>query len=170
MVLANHWGIYLLKTLFVGLARAIELTSKWLRLNFRSHILQADSAEILNAWISALHGRIGAAIQNYKDRDNTLSAVNDNLPGAKRIQKMYVWHTLLLVPVILKYMKNNWSFFSLLFRNCEEFYKIPGNEKCCDCGSNQPRWASINLGITLCIACSGVHRSLGVHKIYILYI
>lgn len=48
-----------------------------------------------------------------------------------------------------------------LFRNCEEFYKIPGNEKCCDCGSNQPRWASINLGITLCIACSGVHRSLG---------
>ncbi|NXU04215.1 ACAP2 protein, partial [Buphagus erythrorhynchus] len=26
-----------------------------------------------------------------------------------------------------------------------------------------PRWASINLGITLCIECSGIHRSLGVH-------
>ncbi|KAK5869800.1 hypothetical protein PBY51_024490 [Eleginops maclovinus] len=26
-----------------------------------------------------------------------------------------------------------------------------------------PRWASINLGITLCIQCSGIHRSLGVH-------
>lgn len=57
---------------------------------FRSHILQADSAEILNAWISALHGRIGAAIQDYKERDNSMNAVNDTLPGAKRIQKMYV--------------------------------------------------------------------------------
>uniref|UniRef100_A0A4X1UZ60 Arf-GAP with coiled-coil, ANK repeat and PH domain-containing protein n=1 Tax=Sus scrofa TaxID=9823 RepID=A0A4X1UZ60_PIG len=26
-----------------------------------------------------------------------------------------------------------------------------------------PEWASINLGVTLCIQCSGIHRSLGVH-------
>ncbi|KAG9330050.1 hypothetical protein JZ751_027355 [Albula glossodonta] len=40
---------------------------------------------------------------------------------------------------------------------------IPGNSSCCDCGQPDPRWASINLGITLCIECSGIHRSLGVH-------
>lgn len=40
---------------------------------------------------------------------------------------------------------------------------LPGNELCCDCGCPEPKWASINLGITLCIECSGIHRSLGVH-------
>jgi len=45
----------------------------------------------------------------------------------------------------------------------EQIYRIPGNQFCCDCGAPQPRWASLNLGITLCITCSGVHRSMGVH-------
>ncbi|KAK9520377.1 hypothetical protein VZT92_020270 [Zoarces viviparus] len=39
----------------------------------------------------------------------------------------------------------------------------PGNQRCCDCGEEEPRWASINLGVTMCIECSGIHRSLGVH-------
>ncbi|KAM6931773.1 arf-GAP with coiled-coil, ANK repeat and PH domain-containing protein 2 isoform 2-T2 [Lycodopsis pacificus] len=39
----------------------------------------------------------------------------------------------------------------------------PGNQRCCDCGEEEPRWASINLGVTVCIQCSGIHRSLGVH-------
>ncbi|QCD88726.1 Arf-GAP with coiled-coil [Vigna unguiculata] len=40
---------------------------------------------------------------------------------------------------------------------------IPGNDKCAECSAPEPEWASLNLGILLCIECSGVHRNLGVH-------
>jgi len=40
---------------------------------------------------------------------------------------------------------------------------IPGCHICADCGSPDPDWASLNLGVIVCIECSGVHRQLGVH-------
>jgi len=44
-----------------------------------------------------------------------------------------------------------------------ELLKQPSNKKCADCKRNDPRWASWNLGIFICIRCSGVHRSMGTH-------
>ncbi|XP_044488907.1 ADP-ribosylation factor GTPase-activating protein AGD4-like isoform X2 [Mangifera indica] len=41
--------------------------------------------------------------------------------------------------------------------------QIPGNDICAECSATEPDWASLNLGILLCIECSGVHRNLGVH-------
>lgn len=39
-----------------------------------------------------------------------------------------------------------------------------GNKVCADCGTeNKVDWVSINLGIIICIECSGIHRSLGTH-------
>ncbi len=37
------------------------------------------------------------------------------------------------------------------------------NTTCCDCKASRPTWACINIGSVICIDCSGIHRSLGVH-------
>lgn len=39
----------------------------------------------------------------------------------------------------------------------------PGNKSCADCHMPNPTWASLNLGILICIECSGIHRNLGAH-------
>ncbi|CAG9324735.1 unnamed protein product [Blepharisma stoltei] len=39
----------------------------------------------------------------------------------------------------------------------------PGNRACAECDNRNPRWASISLGVFVCIRCCGLHRKLGTH-------
>lgn len=41
--------------------------------------------------------------------------------------------------------------------------EVRGNNLCVDCESPNPDWASLNLGVLVCIECSGIHRNLGSH-------
>ncbi|KAF4554338.1 putative ADP-ribosylation factor GTPase-activating protein 1 [Elsinoe fawcettii] len=46
----------------------------------------------------------------------------------------------------------------------KQLVKLEGNKSCADCKRNKhPRWASWNLGIFVCIRCSGIHRGMGTH-------
>ncbi|VDB96645.1 unnamed protein product [Peniophora sp. CBMAI 1063] len=51
-------------------------------------------------------------------------------------------------------------------RNAKALHELslqPGNDRCADCKTRNPRWASHNLGIFICVHCASVHRKIGTH-------
>ncbi|KAI1893791.1 hypothetical protein AGOR_G00127300 [Albula goreensis] len=109
----------------------------------KSCSLQADSEELRQAWISAVQGSIDMAYRQKVESQQLLAT--EKLPQAAAS----------LVPQLSPPIPQAAALGVAL--------QGSGNQRCCDCGENDPRWASINLGITMCIECSGIHRSLGVH-------
>ncbi|XP_075045842.1 arf-GAP with coiled-coil, ANK repeat and PH domain-containing protein 3 isoform X5 [Mixophyes fleayi] len=113
----------------------------------KSCILQADSEKLRQAWIQAVQASIASAYRETPDNyyierlDRTASPSTSSIDSASDSRERSVKGESIL----------------------QRVQSIAGNDQCCDCGQTDPRWASINLGITLCIECSGIHRSLGVH-------
>uniref|UniRef100_A0A8C9WM52 Arf-GAP with coiled-coil, ANK repeat and PH domain-containing protein n=1 Tax=Scleropages formosus TaxID=113540 RepID=A0A8C9WM52_SCLFO len=109
----------------------------------KSCMMQADSEKLRQAWIKAVQNSIATAFREKgEDLDRRSSASACSLESGSESQDRSLKGESALQRVLA----------------------IPGNDRCCDCGAADPRWASINLGITLCIQCSGIHsRSLGVH-------
>ncbi|XP_072334805.1 arf-GAP with coiled-coil, ANK repeat and PH domain-containing protein 2-like [Scyliorhinus torazame] len=104
-----------------------------------SCVLQADTESMREAWIRAIESSIHSAYRVSQDPDNDSQCSKVSAPSVGRECPPEG-------PSVL-----------------QQVLRLPGNERCCDCGRADPRWASINLGITLCIECSGIHRGLGVH-------
>uniref|UniRef100_A0A453NM39 Arf-GAP domain-containing protein n=1 Tax=Aegilops tauschii subsp. strangulata TaxID=200361 RepID=A0A453NM39_AEGTS len=45
----------------------------------------------------------------------------------------------------------------------KELLQKSENRICADCSAPDPNWASANIGVFICVKCSGVHRSVGTH-------
>jgi len=48
-------------------------------------------------------------------------------------------------------------------RLLQRLRKEPCNAKCFECAEDSVAWASVNLGVFLCVRCADVHRALGTH-------
>uniref|UniRef100_A0A673LW63 Arf-GAP with coiled-coil, ANK repeat and PH domain-containing protein n=1 Tax=Sinocyclocheilus rhinocerous TaxID=307959 RepID=A0A673LW63_9TELE len=109
----------------------------------KSCMMQADSEKLRQAWIKAVQNSIATAFRDKaEDMDRKSSASSGSLDSGGEVKE--------------RSLKGESSAL-------QRVMTIGGNSSCCDCGQPEPRWASINLSITLCIQCSGIHRSLGVH-------
>ncbi|XP_061074602.1 arf-GAP with coiled-coil, ANK repeat and PH domain-containing protein 3-like [Conger conger] len=112
----------------------------------KSCMLQAESEKLRQSWIQAVQASIASAYREIPDNyyierlDRTASPSTSSIDSASEPRERGVRGETLV----------------------QRAQAVPGNEQCCDCGQPDPRWASINLGILLCIECSGIHRSLGV--------
>nr|XP_027803412.1 arf-GAP with coiled-coil, ANK repeat and PH domain-containing protein 3 isoform X3 [Marmota flaviventris] len=113
----------------------------------KSCMLQADSEKLRQAWVQAVQASIASAYREspdscYSERlDRTASPSTSSIDSATDSRERGVKGESVL----------------------QRVQSVAGNGQCGDCGQPDPRWASINLGVLLCIECSGIHRSLGVH-------
>ncbi|KAF5924755.1 hypothetical protein HPG69_013809 [Diceros bicornis minor] len=113
----------------------------------KSCMLQADSEKLRQAWVHAVQASIASAYREspdscYSERlDRTASPSTSSIDSATDSRERSVKGESVL----------------------QRVQSVAGNSQCSDCGQLDPRWASINLGVLLCIECSGIHRSLGVH-------
>ncbi|CAF0993892.1 unnamed protein product [Adineta ricciae] len=113
-----------------------------------SHLLQADSQTQCEHWINSLQ----LAISNSFKSSN--GAMQNSVSSSPKTLYDDNSNTLLTEKVKLKQQ--------MIKDKIEYVRSLPGNGKCCDCDADVPEWASINLGILLCLNCGGAHRGLGV--------
>ncbi|KAG0184328.1 Arf-GAP with coiled-coil, ANK repeat and PH domain-containing protein 2 [Apophysomyces sp. BC1034] len=109
-------------------------------------VLQAETEEEMHEWVDSLKSASQQALNSNKSPPQ--QSHHKGRPDISSVVEIKEPHG--------ASSENN----RLLLRALRE---TPGNDRCADCQVEEPEWASTNLGVIMCIECSGIHRSLGVH-------
>lgn len=133
------------------------------KFDLSSYVLQAEDQEKMNFWMNVLQNAIADRLNSQDLSMQTKHFSFD--PLAKKIgirgsmdsPRAQKEKTDYLTPIRKINERNtvcadcNAKGFFFFF--CFWFF----------CNFKDPNWASINLGVLICIECSGIHRSMGVH-------
>jgi Arf-GAP/GTPase/ANK repeat/PH domain-containing protein 1/3 len=95
--------------------------------------IQADNIYERNEWVKHLQVQIKTHLEKNVNRKSLAKTNSVNLSGLDHKE---------------------------FIRKIQE---VPENTFCADCSRSNPTWASVNLGVLICIKCSGIHRNLGTH-------
>jgi Arf-GAP/SH3 domain/ANK repeat/PH domain-containing protein len=144
-----------------------------------TRVYQATNEDDLKSWINAVNNALQTAVETVSKPDRPST---DSLPGLHRRD---IASVLTGKSPSMSSHRNNYGSKAparhatvgdrpgyrreevsgeegKLLRQVRE--ADPSNKVCADCGSEiKVDWVSINLGIIICIECSGIHRSLGTH-------
>ncbi|KAJ2834869.1 hypothetical protein J3B01_003821 [Coemansia erecta] len=124
----------------------------------RSYVLQAESSSELSAWKACLKQAIETSLYAHT-------------PGASCDETRATSQ-----PAMSPELISGVAVHATSSQRSEDAYdaagqaqrmarmrRVRGNTACADCGQVDPEWAAVSVGSLICIECSGVHRSLGVH-------
>ncbi|KAF9548140.1 hypothetical protein EC957_007168 [Mortierella hygrophila] len=154
-------------------------------------VYQATSAEDMNSWISVISNAIQSLLDgtsscqnlgyyspNSKDsKSNSVFGVDglmSGFSGAGRSSMEQMLHGLPMTGSRHGHAASGSHDFGRAFETPDMDHlgtrllqimrdSHPANNFCAECGAKNPDWCAINLGILICIECSGIHRSLGTH-------
>ncbi|KAG2190738.1 hypothetical protein INT46_007931 [Mucor plumbeus] len=113
-------------------------------------VLQAENEQDMNEWVSSI-------------RTASQMALNSNSAPRYTQQSPNLRKSILETTTLNQAQKDNEKSEETQRKSLKKIRMVPGNDRCADCGVKDPEWACTNLGIIVCIECSGIHRSLGVH-------
>lgn len=130
----------------------------------------------MNGWLAAIKSGTILALQKSASGlgNSSAKALSKELGLIKETGHEDLIHSILSM---------NQIELSLSTKRKEEIFEVEGNKECADCHVKgiykfiimemlltltftfilDPDWASLSFGILICIKCSGIHRSLGVH-------